>query len=66
MGDGGMYRLCDIRGSVEGIAWDALSEDAICNGNAADGGKDAHCGNDVATVSAATTLMVSVTMRHQD
>ena len=66
MGDGGMYRLCDIRGSVGGIAWDALSEDAICNGNVADGGKDAHGGNDVATVSAASTVMVSVTTRRQD
>lgn len=63
MGDGGM---CDIRGDDEDIAWDALSDDAICNGNAADGGKDAHGSNDVVSDRVATTVMVSVTMRHQD
>lgn len=63
MGDGGM---CDFRGDVEDIARDALSDDAICNGNAVDGGKDAHGGNDVASGSVATTVMVSVMMRHQD
>lgn len=61
-----MYHLCDIRGGVEGIAWDVLSDDALCNGNAVDGGKDAHGGNDVASGSAATTVMVSVRMRRQD
>lgn len=63
MGDG---RMCDFRGDVEDIARDALSDDAICNGNAVDGGKDAHGGSDVASGSVAATVMVSVTMRRQD
>ena len=58
--------MCDIRGDDEDIARDALSDDAICNGNAAEGGKDAHGGNDVASGCVASTVMVSVTMRHQD
>lgn len=39
-----MLLLCDVRGiahgDVGGFGCDALSDDSLCNGNAADGGND--------------------------